>query len=159
MAVLIIRRPGVADQQAVLPDEEVTIGRTEDNGVVVDDPRVSRRHASISHEPAGHRILDLQSRNGTRVNGKNVDAEGRLLKSGDQISLGGNQVVLSYHSDDSTISGTDTISRWGFPMPWQVQLPGSRWRYLNWLRGAGIILTVISASLAILFWLIKIMGS
>lgn len=165
MALLIIRRPGVAEQQAVLPEGEVTIGRTEDNGIVIDDPRVSRRHANISPGPSGYRIQDLGSSNGTRVNGKKVGAEGHLLENGDQIALGGNQVLLSYFTDDSTITGTSTmtgtstISRWGIPMPWQMQLTGSRWRFLAWLRMAGIILTVISASLGIIFWLTRILGN
>ena len=126
---------------------------------MIDDPSVSRRHASITPEPSGYRIRDLESTNGTRVNGKKLDAEGYLLKNGDRIALGGNQVILSYYTGDETITGTDTISRWGVGLPWQMQFPSSRWRFMVWLRMVGIVLTVISGTLAILFWLLKLLSS
>ena len=158
MAVVIIKRPGQTDRQEVLPEEEVTIGRDGSNNIVIEDPRISRQHASILTEPTGHRVRDLGSRNGTRVNGKVVEVEGHLLRNGDQIALGGNQVILSYLSGDDTVTGTDTVSRWGIPLPWQMQMPGPRWRFLVWLRLVGIILGVIGSALAIIFWLTKILS-
>ena len=64
----------------------VTIGREEDNVVRLNDERVSRFHAKIQ-EDAGRIILtDLESTNGTRVNGRPISA--RVLRPGDQISVG-----------------------------------------------------------------------
>ena len=159
MPYLIIKRPGLADQREFLPEGDVIVGRTEENNIMIDEPSVSRRHASISPEPAGYRIRDLGSTNGTRVNGKKLDAEGYLLKNCDRIALGGNQVAFSYYTGDETVTGTDTISRWGVGLPWQMQFPSSRWRFLVWLRGVGIVLGVISGTLGILFWLLKILNS
>ena len=61
----------------------ITIGREEDNDIRLNDDRVSRFHAKIQ-EDAGRVILtDLDSTNGTRVNGHPVRM--RVLQLGDQI--------------------------------------------------------------------------
>lgn len=64
----------------------VTIGREEENTIRLNDERVSRFHAKLQ-EDAGRVILtDLDSTNGTRVNGRPVQM--RVLKPGDQVSIG-----------------------------------------------------------------------
>ncbi len=63
-----------------------TIGREEDNGVQLNDERVSRFHLKVQ-EDAGKVILtDLESTNGTRVNG--VPTRMRVLQVGDLVSIG-----------------------------------------------------------------------
>jgi len=63
-----------------------TIGREEDNAVQLNDERVSRFHLKVQ-EDAGQVILtDLESTNGTRVNG--APAQLRVLQLGDLVSLG-----------------------------------------------------------------------
>lgn len=63
-----------------------TIGREEDNGVQLNDERVSRFHLKVQ-EDAGKVILtDLESTNGTRVNG--VPTTMRVLQVGDLVSIG-----------------------------------------------------------------------
>jgi predicted component of type VI protein secretion system len=72
----------------------LTIGREEDNGIQLNDERVSRFHLKIQ-EDAGHVILtDLESTNGTRVNG--VPSQLRVLQIGDLISIG--RCLLVYGS-------------------------------------------------------------
>ena len=64
----------------------ISIGREEDNDIRLNDDRVSRFHAKIQ-EDAGRIILtDLDSTNGTRVNGHPVRM--RVLQLGDQILFG-----------------------------------------------------------------------
>lgn len=64
----------------------VTIGREDENSIRLNDERVSRFHAKIQ-EDAGRLILtDLESTNGTRVNGHPIQM--RVLQVGDQISIG-----------------------------------------------------------------------
>jgi pSer/pThr/pTyr-binding forkhead associated (FHA) protein len=63
-----------------------TIGREEDNSIQLNDERVSRFHLKIQ-EDAGRIILtDLESTNGTRVNG--APAQLRVLQFGDLIAVG-----------------------------------------------------------------------
>lgn len=70
----------------------VTIGREEGNVVRLNDERVSRFHVKVQ-EDQGHVVLtDLESTNGTRVNGESVRVA--LLRPGDQIRIGGTLLVF-----------------------------------------------------------------
>ena len=63
-----------------------TIGREEDNGVQLIDERVSRFHLKVQEEAGKVILTDLESTNGTRVNG--VPTTMRVLQVGDLVSIG-----------------------------------------------------------------------
>ena len=63
-----------------------TLGRSLENDIVLESSEVSRAHARIELQQDGMRIIDLDSTNGTRVNGRSVRSQG--LKAGDQIQFG-----------------------------------------------------------------------
>jgi pSer/pThr/pTyr-binding forkhead associated (FHA) protein len=66
---------------------ETLIGRGSDVDLLVDDDGVSRRHAKILREPDGTlKIHDLQSTNGTFLNGKRIEVE--ALREGDRVRIG-----------------------------------------------------------------------
>ncbi len=69
-----------------LTDEIITIGRTEDNMVQIDHPSVSSHHAQLSLVGGDYHLKDLNSTNGTRVNGQPVSDS--QLRGGDRIRLG-----------------------------------------------------------------------
>lgn len=71
----------------LLPGETVTIGRAPTNRIVVKDERCSRSHAEVF--PSGGRwvLRDLESRNGTTVNGGRVGAD-HVLEPGDIVRVG-----------------------------------------------------------------------
>src|SRR2546428_992907 len=75
----------------------LSIGRSPTSDVVLDDDRVSRRHARIESTPDGLRLRDLGSRNGSRVNGKRVEGA-RHLRSGDEIAIGNATLVVGITS-------------------------------------------------------------
>jgi hypothetical protein len=79
--------PGVS-----LGPDPVLIGRDPQNDLVLDDRRVSRKHAEIRLRLGRYTLYDLQSTNGTYVNGRRV-AE-KVLDDGDKISVGGLEVVF-----------------------------------------------------------------
>ncbi len=64
----------------------VTIGREEGNVLRLNDERVSRYHAKIQFDEGDTILTDLDSTNGTRVNGATVQI--RRLRAGDQLSIG-----------------------------------------------------------------------
>lgn len=64
----------------------VTIGREEGNLLRLNDERVSRFHAKVQQEDGDIIITDLESTNGTRVNGSPIQI--RRIRPGDQIGLG-----------------------------------------------------------------------
>ncbi len=72
--------------RVVLGPEPITIGRLPESTVVVNDPNVSRRHAEIRRSGNDVVVVDLNSTNGTRVNGATVRE--RVLNDGDQIVIG-----------------------------------------------------------------------
>jgi adenylate cyclase len=89
----IIFNPGQTDERTFeLRDGVTTIGRTQDNGVFILDKSLSRRHAQV--EVAGGRavLTDLESKNGTLVNGARVTRCD--LRSGDTVKCG--DVQLRY---------------------------------------------------------------
>ena len=76
----------------VLGEAVTHIGRGLSADVRLDDHTVSARHAIIVARPAGLRILDDRSTNGTVVNGRRLDET--ELRDGDVVVLG--RVVMTY---------------------------------------------------------------
>ena len=72
--------------RVVLEAEPVVIGRLPECAVVLSDPNVSRRHAEVRRQGSDVVVVDLQSTNGTRVNG--VPVRERPLADGDEITVG-----------------------------------------------------------------------
>ncbi|MFN6107071.1 MAG: FHA domain-containing protein [Planctomycetaceae bacterium] len=64
----------------------ITIGREEENRIQLNDDRVSRFHLKIQEEAGRVILTDLDSTNGTRVNGHPIQV--RVLQPGDQILVG-----------------------------------------------------------------------
>ena len=67
-------------------DTPVTIGREEENSLRLNDERVSRFHVKLQEDAGNILLTDLDSTNGTRVNGRPVSM--RVLRPGDQIAVG-----------------------------------------------------------------------
>lgn len=65
----------------------VRVGRAEGNDLIVADPRVSRQHAVIEQDGQGWVVIDLNSTNGTWVNGARVQRS--PLRAGDDLAFGG----------------------------------------------------------------------
>ncbi len=73
------------DRVTIGPDP-IDIGRLPESAVVIDDPNASRRHAEIRRVGNDVVLTDLNSTNGTRVNGATVRQ--RRLADGDQVVIG-----------------------------------------------------------------------
>jgi len=70
----------------------VVIGRSKDCDIQVADPNVSRRHAEVRQEGAAHWVVDLDSTNGTEVNGRRLKRA--KLRPGDTITVGSTELVF-----------------------------------------------------------------
>jgi len=68
-------------------ERPISIGRDGDCDVVLSSQEVSRNHAEIQRDGAGFLLVDLDSMNGTRVNGAGVTRH--RLSDGDEITVGG----------------------------------------------------------------------
>lgn len=72
--------------QVPLGEYTVTMGRQSDSVVILEDPNVSRRHSEIRPVGDGFAIFDLDSTNGTKVNGNKIGHH--QLQDGDEVQLG-----------------------------------------------------------------------
>ena len=73
--------------------EPLTVGRSPDRGLILDDPKVSRRHATV-HACAGElRLRDDGSLNGTWLNDRRIDRE-HALRPGDRIRIGSSEIIV-----------------------------------------------------------------
>lgn len=106
------------DQQEIVSLDNYNvfkIGRTNNNEMtIVDDKAVSREHCEIfKDESRGRYVLkDLESRNGTFLNGSKVSNAEVELKNGDRIMVGGAELVFTMNNpeyDDTTT--TSSISK------------------------------------------------
>jgi hypothetical protein len=92
-AALVIRSGGGrAGESFSIDEERVSIGRSPDAGVFLDDVTVSRNHALLVRRRDGLYIDDLGSLNGTYVNRRRI--ESHRLSDGDEIQVG--KYKLSY---------------------------------------------------------------
>lgn len=71
----------------------VTLGRSRDCDVVVDDSGVSRHHAELRPSAEGWVLRDLGSTNGTRLNGRELRGAA-VLRPGDEIGLGASVIAF-----------------------------------------------------------------
>ncbi|MEK7467242.1 MAG: FHA domain-containing protein [Planctomycetota bacterium] len=71
----------------------VTFGRSPDCAIQVGDQAASRLHCRLESTPEGWKLVDLESSNGTSVNGQLTNS--RLLRDGDVISIGAFSAVLN----------------------------------------------------------------
>ena len=74
-------------RRIVIDEKRITIGRTDDNGVVIDDRQSSRKHCEVRLSEIGYVVNDLKSRNGTLLNQDPIDRP-IPLQNGDEIGIG-----------------------------------------------------------------------
>lgn len=87
----------------------VTIGREEGNSLRLNDERISRFHAKVQIDKDDFILTDLESTNGTRVNGNIVQI--RRLRYGDRISLG--RSLLLFGSNEQIASRMSNLEEAG----------------------------------------------
>jgi pSer/pThr/pTyr-binding forkhead associated (FHA) protein len=76
----------VSNQTFILPQGDLDVGRGEQNAVVIADPSLSRKHAVLQVTASGVVVEDMESSNGTFVNGVRVGR--RALAHGDRVRFG-----------------------------------------------------------------------
>lgn len=94
---------GPARGQSFVLGRQISIGRSDENDIVLDDPNVSRRHAVIQQKAGQYIIVDQGSSNGTFVDGMRITKPIRL-QGGEQLSIGG--VQLAVQSPFGAVRGT-----------------------------------------------------
>jgi pSer/pThr/pTyr-binding forkhead associated (FHA) protein/tetratricopeptide (TPR) repeat protein len=95
VAKLIFTEGPKKGEELVLEAYEITFGRSKKADIFVDDERLSRVHCKIARVGMGYRLVDLESRNGTYVNGVRVLEH--PLASFDEIEFGDTKLKFLIH--------------------------------------------------------------
>jgi pSer/pThr/pTyr-binding forkhead associated (FHA) protein len=104
-ARLILKMGGTA-REFEFTENVITIGRTPENDIQISfDKRASRKHALVEKRDNDFFIKDLESRNGTFVNGKPVKGEVQVF-SGDILTAGETDIRLEVGDVEDAYSGT-----------------------------------------------------
>lgn len=90
---LRIRHPESAEVQIEWHRDVITIGRDQQNDIVITHPLASRRHATLERDSTGYIVRDLKSTNGTYVNGE-VIADVYRLNSDDIVIVGSSEIIF-----------------------------------------------------------------
>ena len=133
----------------------VVLGRANDVELRLDHASVSRRHASIRTDDGVLRVADLESHNGTRVNGEAVSGT-RALSSGDVLTVG--DVVCVVHFSQPAAPARSTYGEAG----WRRRLVEELDRAIQYKRSLAVIAVigteVTPAALAGVLRLIDVVG-
>ena len=92
-ASVMVRSGPDTGARFALETSPLYIGRAPDNGIVVNDPATSRRHARFEHRGQDFLVVDLGSANGTLVD--NVRVVEQVLANSTVITMGQNEWVVS----------------------------------------------------------------
>jgi transcriptional regulator with GAF, ATPase, and Fis domain len=96
--LLVLSGP-LKDSTIPLSEGEVTIGREASNAIAIADPSVSRKHCLLNGQDGRFLVRDLDSRNGTLVNG--VGVEERWLQHGDEIAAGDSSFLFLLQDEET----------------------------------------------------------
>ncbi|MDZ4723292.1 MAG: FHA domain-containing protein [candidate division Zixibacteria bacterium] len=95
MAEIIVKFENKIIERIVTEKKRITIGRTQDNDIVLENRGVSRKHALIEFNNNAAVIIDNESLNGTFVNNRKISEE--VLQDDDIITIG--KYALIYHTE------------------------------------------------------------
>lgn len=114
MFKLVIVHKGKIQKNIPLRNESMIIGRKAESDIRLEEQQVSGRHAELLVKNSGVILRDLDSTNGTNINGSPVTE--KKLQTGDQISIGTFKLIfVTEHGDsddpDATVMLSSSYSR------------------------------------------------
>jgi DNA-binding response OmpR family regulator len=89
-----------ANRRFALGAQPILLGRSDKCAVYIADARASRRHAQIAWDGETSTLTDLDSANGTFLNGRRITAP-ETLRDGDEIAIA--SAVFTFHDPDATL--------------------------------------------------------
>jgi pSer/pThr/pTyr-binding forkhead associated (FHA) protein len=102
MPEIIVKYEDKVIERVVTEKKRISIGRTNDNDIVLENRGVSRKHALIEFNNNAAVIIDNESLNGTFVNNRKISEE--VLRNDDVITIG--KYALTYHSEATQTNGS-----------------------------------------------------
>jgi pSer/pThr/pTyr-binding forkhead associated (FHA) protein len=95
MPEILVKYEDKLIERVVTEKKRISVGRTQDNDIILDNKAVSRKHALIEFDEKSALVIDNESLNGVFVNSRKVSEE--VLKDNDKITIG--KFDLIYHQD------------------------------------------------------------
>jgi len=117
---------------------KATLGRAPDNDIILEDPKVSRRHAVIAFTEQRYSVTDLGSANGTFVNGIMVREPNHPLRAEDVIAVGDTELTF-YEVPPS--------AKTALPQPSAQPVPKPMGKVTTqaWIAGAAVLVICLIA--------------
>jgi pSer/pThr/pTyr-binding forkhead associated (FHA) protein len=100
---LYVQRGADGDDEVLWEQPQLTVGRDAGNDIVIEHRLASRRHARFEKAEVGFYIHDLDSTNGTFVNGQRISGA-HLLRNNDEVWIG--DTVIVFRDPEATMKGT-----------------------------------------------------
>lgn len=97
MFTVVVTRKGGTSQTYEFDEELISIGRVQGNEIVLPLGNVSKRHAILEYKNNQFSVTDLDSTNGTYINGRRIHEANRVFR-GDRIYVGDYIVTLEGHA-------------------------------------------------------------
>lgn len=95
MAEIIVKFEDKVIERIVTEKKRISIGRTNENDIVLENRAISRKHAMIEFNNNAAVIIDNESLNGTFVNNRKITEE--ILRDDDIVTIG--KYTLVYHAE------------------------------------------------------------
>ncbi len=114
-------------------EDEVRIGRSPENTLVIDNPAVSHHHARVFHEKGRLMLEDCGSMNGTFVNGQRVKTAS--IKPGDSVAIGKHTILVADSVEDPSGVAFGTPVKAAVPKINETVMLGTKVR-LDFLQNA-----------------------
>lgn len=107
----IVVSDGSSTRTVELTDAVTVVGRSSENKIAIEDKQCSRKHCHFERTDVGYKLVDLESRNGTRVNDRVVNQA--LLRPGDRVQIG--KHVLTFEDPAYKEPPADVAARFAPP--------------------------------------------
>jgi pSer/pThr/pTyr-binding forkhead associated (FHA) protein len=98
----LVVQQSTGDQEILWEHPALTVGRDPANDLIINHRLVSRRHARFEKDEAGFYVRDLDSTNGTFVNGQRIQGR-HLLRNNDEVWIGDSVIV--FRDPEATMKG------------------------------------------------------
>lgn len=134
IAKLVVMLDGVELREVPLSNDRTTIGRRSVNDVAIDDRSVSGKHAAVCRRAEDFLLEDLDSTNGTFVNGEPIKSH--ALQFGDRIRIGAYRLKFVPASESETDGRIDAAAAPPARHGYFNQAPTSSWPTLRILSGS-----------------------
>ncbi|MFA5252985.1 MAG: FHA domain-containing protein [Phycisphaerae bacterium] len=106
---LVLLKKNSSRKLIPLPSSVTTIGRRHSCDLCIPLISVSKKHCQLNHDDGVLKIRDLDSRNGTYLNGKRINEA--VIQAGDSIKIGPLTFVLQIDGQPQTIAGPDPAAQ------------------------------------------------